>query len=258
MRGRYGLSAAKMSEVLGFGANTYSNYEKGEMPNDSNSTLLNVANEPKDFKTIISKKENLFSENQLKTLYHKIEKLFQEQNICSIFNLIWGINASPNRFNGYKIPDFKKFAHSVIFFIKEPRISVTRLNKYLFYSDFLNFKNTGYSITGLSYAASPRAPAPNQYDYLYQLLNEKGYIEKEDVPISDKDIFERYKPSLEFDKSFFNEDELNSMKNVFDKFQFLRTNEIIDLCHKEKAWIENIANKHLISYQDYGFELKGI
>ena len=90
------------------------------------------------------------------------------------------------------------------------------------------------------------------------MLNEKGYIEKEDVPISDKDIFERYKPSLEFDKSFFNEDELNSMKNVFDKFQFLRTNEIIDLCHKEKAWIENIANKDLISYQDYGFELKGI
>ena len=28
MREKYGLSAAKMSEVLGFGVNTYSNYEK--------------------------------------------------------------------------------------------------------------------------------------------------------------------------------------------------------------------------------------
>ena len=30
---KYGLSAAKMSEILGFGVNSYRQYEAGEMPN---------------------------------------------------------------------------------------------------------------------------------------------------------------------------------------------------------------------------------
>lgn len=36
IREKYGLSASKMSEVLGFGANSYRNYEAGEVPNQSN------------------------------------------------------------------------------------------------------------------------------------------------------------------------------------------------------------------------------
>jgi len=32
IRGEYGLSARKMSDILGFGPNTYGNYEKGKSP----------------------------------------------------------------------------------------------------------------------------------------------------------------------------------------------------------------------------------
>jgi putative zinc finger/helix-turn-helix YgiT family protein len=259
MRLKYGLSAARMSELLGFGVNTYSNYEKGEIPNDSNSTLLNVANEPDEFKkSIVSKKENLFSKNQLKNLYDKIDKLIQEKISCSLFNLIWNKDTIPNKFTGFKTPDFNKFAHTVIYFIREPHTFVTRLNKYLFYSDFLNFKNTGYSITGIHYAAIPQGPVPNNYDYLYNLLLEEKFIGKEEVPINDNEIYERYKPAQIFDQSLFSKEELNSLKTVMDRLCYMKTKDIIDLSHEEKAWTENQANKDLISYQDFGFELKGI
>jgi putative zinc finger/helix-turn-helix YgiT family protein len=52
-REKYGLSAAKMSAILGFGANIYRNYEKGEVPNLSNGTLLNIAIQPEEFQKII-------------------------------------------------------------------------------------------------------------------------------------------------------------------------------------------------------------
>ena len=200
----------------------------------------------------------MFSIKQLKNLYDTIDILISERNSCNLFNLIWQSNSIPNKFSGYKIRDFKKFAHTVIFFIKEPFTFVTRLNKCLFYSDFLNFKNTGYSITGLRYAAIPRGPVPNDYDYLYQLLFSEKFIDKEDVPINNDEIYERFKPAKEFDESLFTKEELSSLNCVMDKFRFLKTEDIIKISHKEDAWIENVENRDLISYQDYGFKLKGI
>ncbi|MBK6915583.1 MAG: hypothetical protein IPH11_18665 [Ignavibacteriales bacterium] len=63
-RAGYGLSAAKMSEVLGFGTNIYRNYENGEIPNQSNGTLLTIAIEPIEFLKIIENKKGLFSKDQ--------------------------------------------------------------------------------------------------------------------------------------------------------------------------------------------------
>jgi len=42
IRAKYALSAVKMSEVLGFGINSYRNYENGEMPSLSNGKLINT------------------------------------------------------------------------------------------------------------------------------------------------------------------------------------------------------------------------
>jgi len=42
LRERYDLSATKMSDVLGFGPNSYRNYENGEVPNMSNSRLIQL------------------------------------------------------------------------------------------------------------------------------------------------------------------------------------------------------------------------
>src|SRR5690606_16072555 len=53
LREQYGLSAAKMSEVLGFGINVYRSYESGEIPSSSNARLIQLASDPKEFKRLI-------------------------------------------------------------------------------------------------------------------------------------------------------------------------------------------------------------
>jgi putative zinc finger/helix-turn-helix YgiT family protein len=42
IRGKYGLAAAKMSEILGFGINGYRQYESGEMPSIANAKLIQM------------------------------------------------------------------------------------------------------------------------------------------------------------------------------------------------------------------------
>jgi len=49
IREKYSLSAAKMSEILGFGVNSYRQYEAGEMPSIANSKLIQMAEDPKTF-----------------------------------------------------------------------------------------------------------------------------------------------------------------------------------------------------------------
>jgi putative zinc finger/helix-turn-helix YgiT family protein len=49
IREKYGLSAAKMSEIFGFGVNSYRQYEAGEMPSVANAKLIQMVDDPKKF-----------------------------------------------------------------------------------------------------------------------------------------------------------------------------------------------------------------
>jgi len=53
IRTKYELSASKMSEIMGFGANGYRLYEDGEVPNLSNGKLIQLADNPKEFKKLV-------------------------------------------------------------------------------------------------------------------------------------------------------------------------------------------------------------
>jgi transcriptional regulator with XRE-family HTH domain len=257
MRERYGLSAAKMSEVLGFGANTYSNYEKGEIPNDSNSTLLNQAYKTESFLSIILEKEDLFSEKQFSELKKRIEKIISETRTINLKNYIFSDVTKPSEFTGYKLPDFEKIANIVIYFLINPYTYITRLNKLLFYSDFLNYSNTGYSITGLNYAAIDMGPVPNYYSLLYSILDAENYIKYENSLKEDCEQ-SKYVPIKKFNKEIFTKQELEAIETVYKKFKYKKTTEIIDISHEEEAWKKNKKDNGIISYKEYGFDLKAI
>ncbi|MFA7361704.1 MAG: type II toxin-antitoxin system antitoxin SocA domain-containing protein [Candidatus Kapaibacterium sp.] len=255
MRERYGLSAAKMSVVLGFGANTYSNYEKGEIPNDSNSTLLNQAYKPKGFLSIIKEKEDLFSEKQIQTLCNRIEEIIIQRKSFCLRDYLFSDNTKPTEFTGYKMPNFEKIENAVIYFLQNPYTYITRLNKLLFYSDFLSFSETGYSITGLRYAAIDNGPVPNNYNLLYSILEKEGAVNCDNVVMKDYE-FSKYEPLKKFDKEIFESEEIEIFKRVLRNFKFEKTSNIINLSHEEEGWKKNIKTKGLISYKEYGFELK--
>lgn len=69
LRKRYGLSASKMSLILGFGINQYHNYENGEVPSLSNAKLILAAMNPKFFKTLVLIAKDVIGEKT----YNKIQ-----------------------------------------------------------------------------------------------------------------------------------------------------------------------------------------
>ena len=250
LREKYGLSAAKMSDVLGFGENVYGQYEKGEIPSKANAKFLNLARKPENF-IELARESNKLSSSGLNLVISEASKE-DEENKSKIFKkLIRNYSDEIDQYTGYVLRYYKKFANMIIFFLNEnDRAYTTRLNKYLFYSDFISYKYNGSSISGYNYCALENGPVPDNYKLLFSELWQENYVKNIDFIIKNNE-YEKFVPAQAFDSSLFNEEELIIIKKVSDYFKFKKTEEIVDISHKEKGWIENIDNHANISYQEY-------
>lgn len=256
MREKYGLSPLKMSSVLGFGPNIYKSYEKGDIPNKSNSTLLNVAKNPEHFFEI-AKKSRQLSKLELENLKTITDQLSKEEKEFNLEKFLKINSEEIDQYSGYRQRNFEKFANMVLYFIRNGRTFTTRLNKYLFYADFLYYKQTGTSMSGYTYIAIENGPVPDDYKRLFGLLWERGFIENKEVVLGGNPV-ERFEPVKEFDKSYFSHSEIKILNLILKKFEYLKTDQIIEYSHNEKAWKDNVKGAQEISYQKYAFELRGL
>jgi len=88
MREEYGLSAAKMSEILGLGVNQYRLYEEGQMPSETIGKMLRSIRTPAVFLSYVEGCKNQMSEQEYYKLCQKIQKTFIKE-IKSRPDLSW-------------------------------------------------------------------------------------------------------------------------------------------------------------------------
>ena len=256
----YGLSSAKMSEVLGFGINVYRNYEQGEIPSSSNARLIQLAQDPTEFRKLADLCDTLSPKVRLK-INQKIDSLILEKAQHTQFNLedfLMG-RATPDETTGYRKPNLKKIIEMVVFFTIETTPWKTKMNKLLFYADFLHFKKKGISISGAQYRAINMGPVPRNYQSLFEYVVNNDHVDV-DEKVFDDGISERFRPNKgrPFEPELFSEDELETLALVAQKFKRAKTQEIIDISHMERAWKDHFSKgKRVIDYA-YAFELINI
>lgn len=257
IRQKYGLSAAKMSEVLGFGVNSYRQYEAGEMPSVANAKLIQMVDEPKTFIEMVELCATL--EKKTKTKLIQKAQLLAEEKKRNIFNLNFKEYLMGNHladiYSGYRNPDFEKFTEMVVFFSNKLSPFKTKMNKLLFYADFLMFKQSCFSISGVRYKAINMGPVPNNFQSIFEYL-----ANNDDIDICTTVFPNGYgeqfqaRGDREFNAGLFSESELQTLEKVASVFKETSTREIIELSHLEEAWKQNAETKSEISYQ-YAFEL---
>ncbi|MEZ4828062.1 MAG: DUF4065 domain-containing protein [Bacteroidia bacterium] len=255
IREQYGLSAAKMSEVLDLGANSFRNYENGEIPSLANAKLIRLARDPGNFLSFLNEKRHLFSDAAWEKLQKHIQTLMGKDKLDTVVEYIWNFHMEPNAFTGYTRPDFRKVAHFILFFAEKARPLKTRMNKLMFYCDFLNFQRTGFSISGCNYRAIPFGPVPSHFHELFGVLEAEKYISIEEEMFDHGGVGERFVANSSFDSSLFSEEELETMNHIVTVFDDVRTQKIIEMSHQEIGWADNHGKRDLISYQQYAFQL---
>lgn len=261
IREKYGLSAAKMSEILGFGTNSYRQYEAGEMPSVANAKLIQMVDDPKKFMDMVELC-GTFDENTKTKLIYKAQLLADEKK-RNIFNLNFKEYLLGNHladiYSGYRNPNFEKFTEMIIYFSEKLSPFKTKMNKLLFYADFLMFKQSCFSISGVRYKAINMGPVPNNFQSIFEYLSNKNEIEILTIEFPGGHIGEQFKArkNREFNMDLFTEIELKTLEKVSSVFKETSTSDIIKLSHLEEAWKSNEKEKKVISYE-YAFELNQI
>ncbi|PTB97984.1 DNA-binding protein [Marivirga lumbricoides] len=260
IREQYDLSATQMGGILGFGANTYRLYEKGDVPTIPNARLIKSSASPKYFKTLVEDWKPEKKEKRQKLLSLADKKIDEQRkknfSIELKEHLLGGDDQ--DEFTGFRKPSFERFAEMIVFFSHHAPCYKTKMNKLLFYADFYAFKHFGISISGSKYRAIPYGPVPFKYESIFEELTEKKLI---DIYFDDSLNYKSEKLKARDDRKFnedlFSDQEIKILNLVAERFKNLNTKAIVKISHEETAWIQNNANRELISYQ-FAVDLKGI
>ena len=258
IRSKYGLSASKMSEILGFGVNSYRQYEAGEIPSVANAKLIQMVDDPQNFMEMTALCGTLDEKARVKYIQKAI--FLAEEKKRNIFNINFKEYLLGNHladiYSGYRNPNFEKITEMVVYFSDKLSPFKTKMNKLLFYADFLMFKQSCFSISGMRYKAIDMGPVPINFQSIFEYLANKNEIEILATEFPQGYIGEQFKAknNRPFRVELFSENELNVLEKVANVFKPTSTNQMIEISHLEEAWKKNEKNKSVISYE-YAFDL---
>lgn len=250
VRQRYGLNYQQMTKILGFGTNQYAQYERGQIPSESNGKMLSAAMNREFMLHLLEDSKAEFSDEEYNKVYQSVlsSEIKPESEVQK--RLIFR-DIRRSIYNGFGILSVKKVSEMAKFFIsQEGGIFPTKLNKEMFYADFLHYKLYGQSISGLQYQAIQYGPVPVHYDTVYDNIDG---IYKEIVVSYN---MEGTRLSCDnADSSVFSEQELQTLNTVLVMAKTMSTQDLIAKSHEEEAWQNHRDGNNLIPYSE-AFTLK--
>lgn len=253
IREMYDIPANKMADILGFGTNQYRQYEAGEIPSVSNGRLIMQAADPEDFIKMVKSSKSEIGEVYANDL---IKKVFEKIDV-KISDEVMDYSEPMSSLSGYRRPSLQRLWSMVIFFSERIQPYKVKLNKLLFYADFYHFKLYGNSISGTTYRAIPLGIVPKDYQEYFAKGIYYGILDLNTIELFDYNA-EQFVGKIPFQKQLFEQSEIEVMQKVAETFNSSMSNtQIVEINHKERAWIECEKDKKLVDY-NYAFDLKAI
>ena len=181
LREKYDISQRELTAILGLGKMTINRYERGGVPTKSQSDYIKLLIE-NDNKFVEKVKEAYKNGNINEKTYGKIvseelniniSKEEVQDNIRKYLKFV--LSRKPDIYNGYKDLDIEKIENIISYIAsKVKNLTITSLNKYLWYIDMLSFNQRSIAITGLTYQNQKFGPTivDKKYDEI-SLLDDK-------------------------------------------------------------------------------------
>lgn len=258
-RNKYNISQRELTSILGFGKMTINRYERGDVPTKSQSDYLKllIENEDKFIEKVKDaySKELITKKTYLKVVNDEVKNDDFELKMQDIFRryIKESLNRKPDIYNGYKAFDLEKLENIISYIAsKVKNLTVTSINKYLWYIDMYSFKQRTVSITGLTYQNQKFGPTilDQKYNEI-TVLNDK--YKREDIEI-DNGTMTRIVSNKNYDLSEIENDEKEIIDFVIKLLKNKKVTEISEMSHNEIAW-KKTKRLERISYE-YAMDLK--
>ncbi|MDP8258760.1 MAG: DUF4065 domain-containing protein [Candidatus Aadella gelida] len=251
IREKYSLSQRALGRLLEWGEITVNRYENGAMQDTVHNEVLLFIAEPMNMRTIFERNKHLLSERVSDSLRNKIEQLVRgempQNHLIFVSNLV-AVNSKVDIFSGFKRFDLEKMINLILYIAEKNKgVFTTKLNKLLWYADFIHFRVYSTSITGSVYKHLPLGPVPNDYKWIIAAAEKEG-LEEEEIDYPSGKGGTMYSTSVHIEDSNFNEEELKIIDFTVDYFKNYNSGEIKDKSHNEKGYKETQKGES-ISYK---------
>ena len=256
LRERYGVSAAKMALILGFGTNQYRLYEEGEVPSESNGKMIRSAMNPKVLLDLVRSSKNQLTEKEYAKITAKVEEVIkasegwhdEQWEAERLFRCGRGLA------NGFAPQSVGRLKNLLLYVLGQMGETFqTKMNKVLFYIDFLSYRERGMAISGLAYQAIEFGPVPQRWDRVYSAFDEV----QEQLRLVQGQECMSLLAGGEADMSAFTEAEMAVIDEVCGKLRDMTSRAVSKMSHEETAWKEHVGKPETIPFSE-AFSLVGV
>ena len=155
----------------------------------------------------------------------------------------------------------EKLLNALVYFSKNTRFcGKTKLFKLLYFLDFIHFRETGRSITGLNYYAWDKGPVPQD---LFHELKQPDKDLKETIALLEQSEDEDYKlckiiAKKSFDPKYFSRREKKIMEDLSFVFKDAFAKDMVEITHLSGTpWDKTIKEKGPGKQIDYSLAVDG-
>lgn len=150
----------------------------------------------------------------------------------------------------------EKLINAIIYFAKHTKYcGKTKLLKLLYFLDFIHFKYTGRSVTGLEYFAWEKGPVPK--DLFEELKNMKSDL-KSAINIVPYENFQKIVPKQKFNGEYFTNREKKLFENLCLIFRDAKSEDMSEVAHlKNEPWDRTLKEKGPWQKIDYLLSIDG-
>ena len=256
IRRRYDISASKMSLILGIGINQYRLYEQGEVPSVSNGRLIRSIMNPKVMCEMVESARNELSQSDYDKIMRKVKSAIGDSGGHKIeqYEIKRIFSKQRSEENGYAELSLERLKNIMLYILVHcTDVWCTKMNKLLFYIDFLSYRERGMAMTGLAYKAIDFGPVPDRWDRIYSEFPEV----RQELRLSGDFVGNILDTSVQPDISMFAVDELKILETVCTRFGTMSSREISQLSHNESAWLNYHENHEYIAFSE-AFSLSAV
>ncbi len=242
LRVKYDISQRELTSILDFGKMTINRYENGGLPTKSQSDYLKLLIENKEI--FIEKVKEAYNNGRIThRTYNKIINNTSSNNVIKEdFDTIirkyieYSLSRKPDIYNGYKDFDLERVENIISYIAsKVNNLTITSMNKYLWFIDIISFSERGLSITGITYQKQQFGPTIDEFKY-NEISNLDDKYQKIDIEDSNGNINSIIKSKNNFDLSDLKDSEKEIIDRVIKKLKNKKVSEISEISHKQKLW----------------------
>jgi putative zinc finger/helix-turn-helix YgiT family protein len=241
---RMDMTQDELATLLSCSRVTVSRYENGALQEASHDSLMKTAMSAGGFGAMLA--NSPFSEQRRR----EFTGMFNSTGTTPQEALEGYLGSpAPSEYNGYSRPDAGKLIAALLYFCRNG-VSRTKINKLLFYADFLHFKSFGVSITGASYAHLPFGPCLDQYEHILAiLLQDRKLLRTRETPCKGvEDLVEVLESTIAPDLSILSPTEMQVLASVAHQLEGCSAVQLSERSHAEKGFTDTQTGR-LISYE---------